>query len=147
MRHGVQGLHCTSLCSFHPANVPPSAFLFTLEVSRVFIYSRISLCKSTFHKSQSFSSVSEQEAEQDTYIYFVTSKWLFFFYRSPSSKGRFSFCRLQEPVSLSLHLSLPQVYLISALFINHWFLQSRVFPALRGQHLPTLIRFRCLYSH
>lgn len=106
MRHGVQGLDFTSLCSFPPANVPPSAFLsLTLEVSRVFIYSRASLCKSTFHKSQSFSSISEQETEQDICFFFVTSKWLS--YRSASSEGSSAFCRFQESVSPSLPLSLP----------------------------------------
>lgn len=44
MRPRAQGLDFTSLCVFPPANVPPSAFPFTLEVT----YSRASLCKSTF---------------------------------------------------------------------------------------------------
>ena len=81
MRHGAQGLDFTSLCSFPPANVPHSAFLCILEVSRVFMYFRASLCKFTFHKSQSFSSVSEQGAEQDmcVCVCIVASKWLFFF--------------------------------------------------------------------
>ena len=74
-----QGLDFTSFCSFPPANVPPSAFLFTLEVGWVFSHSMASACKPTFHKSQSFSSVSEQEAQQDIcfFFFFVTSKWLF----------------------------------------------------------------------
>ena len=119
MRHGAQGLDFTSFCSFPPTNVPHSAFLCTLEVSRVFIYSRASLCKSTFHKSQSFSSVSEQGAEQDVCVcvcvcvcvYFVASKWLFLSIHVlkavlPSVEFRNLSLSLSPPLSLSLHLSL-----------------------------------------
>lgn len=82
MRHRAQGSNFTSLCSFPPVIVPPSAFLFTEEVGWVFIHSRASLCKFTFHKSQSFSSVSEQEAEQDICIFFRNPANGFFIDRS-----------------------------------------------------------------
>ena len=112
MRHGAQGLDFTSFCSFPPTNVPHSAFLCTLEVSRVFIYSRASLCKSTFHKSQSFSSVSEQGAEQDVCVCVCVCMCLFCsqqmaFFIDPRSKGSFAFCRVQKPVSLPLSSSFP----------------------------------------
>ena len=111
MRHGARGLDFTSLCSFPPANVPHSAFLCILEVSRVFMYFRASLCKFTFHKSQSFSSVSEQGAEHDVCVcmcvcVYCSQQMAFFFLIDPRSKGSFAFCRVQKPVSLPLSPSL-----------------------------------------
>lgn len=113
-------------------------------LSWLFLYSRASLCKFTFHKSQSFPSVSEQEAEQDIYPPRVSLSHQQISPPHPHPidlllfNSRFLFvesCRLQKSVLVLsllatlhppplnsesslpfLHLSLfPQIYLVSVI--------------------------------